>query len=204
MPERIPVLLIEDSGKDADLIRRAFADASIADPLVVVHTAEEALRYLTGEGRFGDRGRFPLPRIILLDLKLPGRDGFWFLEWIRTKPSLQSVRVIVLAGSESVFDLHHAYQLGAASYVLKPVNFAGLVEVMNALKAYWLEHNRDAPPSPLPAAPGSASFAVSAPTLVVPPVPPTKPSRRRAQRPPGNRSPKRSHSACSGLSRSRS
>ena len=131
-------LLVEDSADDVLLIRRAFQKANIVNPLKLVTSGDEAIVYLSGVGPYANRAEFPLPSVILLDLKLTGRDGFAVLEWIRWQPTLRNLRVIVLTSSNSVSDVERANALGANSFLVKPVEFSHLVEMMQAIRGYWL------------------------------------------------------------------
>ena len=90
------MLLVEDDPNDILLIQRAFAKACLVNPLKVVRDGEEALNYLSGSGEFADRGRYPLPSLILLDLKLPRKSGLEILQWLRQQPALKHIPVIVL------------------------------------------------------------------------------------------------------------
>jgi CheY-like chemotaxis protein len=131
-------LLIEDTENDVLLIQRAFIKAKILNPLLIVKTAEEAVAYLQGEGRYSNRIEFPLPELILLDLKLPGMDGFDFLRWIRRQEGLATMRVVVLTSSDLMRDVNLAYQLGANSFLVKPVDFERFVEISQALNGFWM------------------------------------------------------------------
>lgn len=138
MSDQALFLLIEDTENDVLLIQRAFIKAKILNPLLIVKTAEEGVAYLQGEGRYHNRAEFPLPSLILLDLKLPGMDGFEFLRWIRRQPGLTSMRVVVLTSSDLMRDVNLAYQLGANSFLVKPVDFERFVEISQALNGYWM------------------------------------------------------------------
>ena len=132
MSEQALFLLIEDTENDVLLIRRAFAQAKILNPLQVVNSAEEAIAYLRAQGRYSSRAEFPLQALILLDLKLPGMDGFEFLRWIRQQPGLETTRIVVLTSSDLTHDVNLAYQLGANSFLVKPVDFDALNAIINA------------------------------------------------------------------------
>ncbi len=132
------MLLVEDREDDVLLVRRAFAKANIINPLHVVHDGLEALAYLKGEGPYANRVEFPLPELILLDLKMPGMDGYEVLRWIRKHPTLSALRVVVLASSEEIRDVNLAYKLGANSFLVKPVELERFVEMLVALNGYWL------------------------------------------------------------------
>jgi len=138
MSDRALFLLVEDTEDDVLLIHRAFLKANILNTLQVVRSGEEAIEYLQGTGRFSNRAEFPLPSLVLLDLKMKGIDGFEVLRWIRQQPALTRLRVVVLTSSNAVGDVNLAYQLGANSFLVKPVDFDRLVEISQALKGYWL------------------------------------------------------------------
>ena len=133
-----PFMLVEDTPDDVVLVRRAFEKAHITNPLHVVSSGEDAILYLRGEGPYANRDEFPLPALVLLDLKLPLKDGFEVLSWIREQPTMRALRVVVLTSSERFEDLDRACRLGANSILVKPLEFSRLVEVMQALKGYWM------------------------------------------------------------------
>jgi CheY-like chemotaxis protein len=138
MSDQALFLVVEDNEDHVLLIRRAFAKSKVVNPLQVVRRGEDAIAYLEGTGRFSNRAEFPLPSVILLDLKLTGLDGFEVLRWIRQQPSLRAVRVVVLTSSNEIRDVNLAYQLGANSFLVKPVDFEDFVRVTQALQGYWL------------------------------------------------------------------
>jgi CheY-like chemotaxis protein len=138
MSDQALFLLVEDADNDAVLIRRAFVKGNIINPLQVVTSGDQAIAYLKGEGAFANRAEYPLPELVLLDLKLPGIDGFQVLRWIRQQPELKALRVVVLTSSDRIQDVNLAYQLGANSFLVKPVDFERFVEISQALKGYWL------------------------------------------------------------------
>jgi len=131
-------LLVEDNEDHVLLIRRAFVKSKVLNPLQVVRTGEDSIAYLEGTGRFSNRAEFPLPSVILLDLKLTGMDGFEVLRWIRQQPGFRAVRIVVLTSSNAIRDVNLAYQLGANSFLVKPVDFEDFVRVTQALQGYWL------------------------------------------------------------------
>jgi len=132
------ILLAEDNETDVLLTRRAFAKIGLINPLHVVSDGEETIAYLSGEGKYCNRSEYPLPVLLLLDLKMPRKSGLEVLAWIRQQPSLRALRVIVLTTSELFRDVNEAYQLGANSYIVKPVDLDQFVRVSQALKGYWL------------------------------------------------------------------
>ncbi|MEO5961289.1 MAG: response regulator [Opitutaceae bacterium] len=136
------ILLVEDNEDDAFFMRRALRDAGIENPVVHLEDGREAIDYLSGNGKYADRAAFPLPAIVFLDLKLPIKTGLQVLEWLRREPSLMKLIVIVLTSSNEPVDLKRAYQLGANSYVVKPLTGAQLLELAAAFKLWWLKINR--------------------------------------------------------------
>jgi len=138
MSEQALFLLVEDDENDIVLIRRSFIKANVLNPLHVVRTGEEAIEYLTGEGKYARRGEFPLPGLVLLDLKLGKMDGLEVLRWIRKQKGLSSIRVVILTASDDMRDVNEAYQAGANSFLIKPLDFERFVEVSQAISGYWL------------------------------------------------------------------
>lgn len=132
------ILLVEDDSNDVLLIRRAFRKSDVVNPIQVVGDGEEAIAYLSGRGPYADRERYPLPVLLLLDLKLPRKSGFEVLEWLRQQPGLKRLPVAVLTSSDETPDINRAYDLGANSYLVKPVRFEGLLRMVQTLNLYWL------------------------------------------------------------------
>jgi CheY-like chemotaxis protein len=141
-PENLTILLVEDDPNDVMLVKRAFEKANIVNPIQVVDNGEDAQDYLLGEGKFSDRQNFPLPVIILLDLKLPRRSGLEVLEWLRVQPSLKRIPVVILSSSTENRDINKAYDIGVNSYLIKPVEFDDLLDLVKNLKLYWLIMNK--------------------------------------------------------------
>jgi len=137
------ILLVEDDPNDIILIKRAFEKARITNPLQVVEDGEEAISYLAGKGPYGDREKYSLPMLILLDLKLPRKSGHEVLEWLCQQPILKRLTVVVLTSSQQSSDINRAYDLGANSYLVKPVTFDALVEMVKTLNLYWLLLNEN-------------------------------------------------------------
>jgi len=139
------VLIAEDNPEDIALFRRAFEQLGYTGPLQYVSDGEQAIGYLAGEGKFHNRSEFPLPAFLLLDLKMPRKNGFDVLEWIRSQASLAEMRTVVLTTSDDLREVSRAYQLGAASFLTKPVNFTEFKDTIQALFNYWLALNKAAP-----------------------------------------------------------
>lgn len=136
------ILLVEDDPNDVLLIQRAFQKAGLRDLLKVVRDGEQAIEYLSGQGNCANRERHPLPYLLLLDLKMPGTDGFEVLQWVRAQPEFKRLLVVVLTSSNLQADVDRAYELGANSYLVKPVEFEEMVNMLQRFEAYWTEINR--------------------------------------------------------------
>jgi DNA-binding response OmpR family regulator len=138
---RTTILHVEDDPNDAMLFRHACRKAEVDFELYGVNDGDEAIDYLRGTSDFGDRRRFPLPQLVLLDLKLPRVSGFDVLAWIRHEATLKTLPVIVLSSSSHESDIQRAYDLGANSYLVKPVGFDALVGVVRTIQGYWVSYN---------------------------------------------------------------
>lgn len=147
MADQAVFLLVEDSENDIALIQRAFAQSQMLNPVVVVKNGEEAMAYFMGIGPYKNRAEFPLPSLVLLDLKLPGMSGIEFLKWLRQQPGMSTTRVVVLTSSNLTRDVNDAYQAGANSFLVKPVDFEMFAQIAAALSGYWLW--MDKPPETL-------------------------------------------------------
>ncbi len=141
MSEKV-VLLVEDNPDDEALTLRALRKHNLANEIVVARDGQEALDYLFGEGSYSGRDTSVLPQVILLDLKLPKVDGLQVLERLRADPRTRHVPVVVLTSSAEEKDLIRSYDLGANSYVRKPVDFEQFLEAARQLGLYWLVLNR--------------------------------------------------------------
>jgi len=137
-PEQYVILLVDDREDDLTVIRRAFTKSRILNPILAVQSGEEAIAYLRGEGKYSNRAEYPLPELILLDLKMPGLSGFDVLKWIRQHPTLKTIRIVVLTASDHMKDVNLAYELGANSFLVKPVEFDRFLDLANAINGYWL------------------------------------------------------------------
>ncbi len=135
------ILLVEDSPVDILLMQRAFRNETFANTsLQIVRDGDAAVFYLNGDAEYSDRARYPLPTIILLDLKLPRRSGHEVLAWLKQHPELKRLPVVILTSSRQTLDVDRAYDLGVNSYLVKPVGFASLLEMMNTFSKYWLNY----------------------------------------------------------------
>jgi CheY-like chemotaxis protein len=139
------ILQVEDDSNDVFLLEHAFRMAEIVHPLRVTKDGQEAIDYLSGEGRFSERGQHPLPRLVLLDLKMPRKNGMEVLEWIREHPVFHNLPVIIFSSSYRASDIDQAYLRGANSFVVKPPCVEKRVELARFIKGFWLNYNE--PPS---------------------------------------------------------
>lgn len=139
------VLLVEDNIDEVNLIQRAMRKAGMNVPVRIVSDGDAAVDYLNGDGRFFDRGQFPVPTLVLLDLKLPRRNGFEVLTELRRHAALGKTIVVVLTSSQESEDVRRAYAAGANSYLVKPIKPAAMQELMNRVRQYWLESNEPPP-----------------------------------------------------------
>jgi CheY-like chemotaxis protein len=140
--ERRPltILMADDDTEDCRLSQEALNDARLLNDMRFVYDGAELLDYLRGSGEYGEGGReAPEPGIILLDLNMPKMDGREALAEIKADPELRSIPVVVLTTSKAEEDILRSYDLGANSFITKPVTFTGLVEVMQGLSRYWFE-----------------------------------------------------------------
>jgi two-component system response regulator len=135
------LLLVEDNPDDEALTLRALQKYNLSNHIEVARDGQEALDYLFGEGKYQDRDAGALPQVILLDLKLPKIDGLQVLERLRADTRTRQVPVVVLTSSDDERDIIRSYDLGANSYVRKPVDFEQFLEAARQLGLYWLVLN---------------------------------------------------------------
>ena len=127
------ILLAEDNEDDVQMFRRVLRQAAIQTPFHVVSDGEEAIAYLSGEGKYAQRDEYPLPDLLLLDLKMPRKDGFEVLAWLRTHPTLCPLRTVVLTASDDMREIVRAYAFGANSFLTKPVNFTEFKDTLQEM-----------------------------------------------------------------------
>ena len=141
------ILYAEDDENYARLLECTLKQAGYNHTLRVVKDGSEAMMYLKGEEKYADRAQFPLPNVVLADLKMPRVTGFEVLEWIRKRPELRSLIVVVLTSSASHEDISKAYELGANAYLVKPTDTTQLLDILQAIKHFWLTHNHAPQPT---------------------------------------------------------
>ena len=132
------ILVAEDNDDHIVFIKRAFKQAGFLNPVQVVGDGAKAISYLNGDGKYADRTNYPLPGLLLLDLKMPNKNGFEVMEWIRAQASLRYLKIVVLTTTDRVFDVQRAYELGASSFLVKPLDFHDFVQLGPTLKGFWI------------------------------------------------------------------
>jgi len=135
----ITILMADDDEDDRLLTQDALAESRVLNELHFVEDGVELLEYLERKGKFEDKTLSPRPGLILLDLNMPRMDGREALQAIKANPNLKGIPVVILTTSKQEEDMVKGYDLGAASYITKPVTFDGLVELMKTLVKYWVE-----------------------------------------------------------------
>ena len=136
------ILLVEDELADVKLIQRALKKVGLANRIDVARDGQVATDYIFGNAQFSNRHKFPLPLLILLDLKLPKITGLEFLKSIKSTNHLKRIPVIVLTSSSESSDIDQAYEFGANSYLVKPVKFSAFCEIASKINLYWLLLNK--------------------------------------------------------------
>lgn len=132
------ILLAEDEANDAFFVRWAFEKAGLPHKIAHVYDGQEALDYLSGASQYSDRQRYPVPALLLLDLKMPRLGGFDVLEWLKTRPEFRHLPVVIFSSSDNENDVRHARDLGAKEYRVKPSDIAKFVELAHHLDKKWL------------------------------------------------------------------
>lgn len=135
------ILLVEDRPDEVELMKQALHQAGITNPLRVLSDGAEAIAYFEGVNRYADRSAWPLPRLILLDLKLPKRSGLDVVAWAKKDPRLRRIPTVIVTSSRENSDMERAYAAGANSYLVKPTSFREFVETMKITATYWINHN---------------------------------------------------------------
>jgi CheY-like chemotaxis protein len=133
------ILMADDDADDRLLAQEAMHESRVLNELHFVEDGVQLLSYLRGDDEFSDRTLYPMPGLILLDLNMPKMDGREALAEIKADPRLRRIPVVILTTSKAEEDMVKGYDLGAASYITKPVTFDALVELMRTLGKYWVE-----------------------------------------------------------------
>jgi CheY-like chemotaxis protein len=136
--KQFTVLLVEDDLNDIFLVKRAFRTAKIPNPLQIVTDGEEAIAYLQGAGKYSDREAYPLPKLIVMDIKMPRLSGFEVLEWVKGNGRpWRLIPVIIVSSSNNPSDINRAYELGANAYMVKPMNYRAVEHLFESITHYW-------------------------------------------------------------------
>jgi len=139
--EPLKILLVEDNPAHAEMVVRSFEINRIANEINHVEDGEQALDYLNHRNKFSDENKYPMPHLVLLDLRLPKVDGLQVLEKIKTTDNLMSIPVVILTTSAADMDVAKAYKCHANSYLVKPIDFDSFTKMMDELGYYWLAWN---------------------------------------------------------------
>jgi len=139
MLDHVAILLAEDDKNDVFLMRRGLEKAGVPNPLFVVENGREVIDYLAGNAPYTPREHFPLPGLMLLDLKMPWMDGFDVLAWLRTKKQFDTLPVVVLTSSKLQTDIDRSRQLGVYDYRVKPQAMEDLVRLLDDVRKCWLD-----------------------------------------------------------------
>ncbi len=147
MPNEISstLLVVEDEDSDVFFLERTIRKAGVNNPVQVVRNGKQAIDYLSAEGPYADRSKYPLPCLIFLDLHLPGKSGLEVLTWMRNQPELDPVIIVLLTGSKEEAAISTAYEIGANSYLVKPATVDSLTVLLEALDLYSLDLNPNDP-----------------------------------------------------------
>ncbi len=132
-----PILIAEDDDNDALFLKRTFEKVGITTPIQIVHDGEEAILYLGAEGKYADRDQYPFPRLVMTDIKMPKRDGFEVLQWVKRHPECHIIPIIVWSSSAMGSDVAKAYQLGANCYFKKPSSPDAWNDAIELIFKFW-------------------------------------------------------------------
>jgi CheY-like chemotaxis protein len=135
----ITILMADDDPDDCKMAKEALEESRLANDFRFVEDGEELVDYLHRRGKYADPVNSPLPGLILIDLNMPRKDGREALKEIKTDPNLRQIPVVVLTTSESEEDIFCSYDLGANSYITKPVKFESLIDIIKTLGRYWFQ-----------------------------------------------------------------
>jgi len=145
MIDPIAILLVEDNPMDVELTLRAFKRSKMQNPIQIVRDGQEALDYVHRRGVYADPATSPVPGLILLDIRLPRIDGLEVLRALKSHPVYRPIPVVMLTTSRDDNDVTKSYDLGANSYIVKPVDFDKFLEVIGRIELYWILTNLQPP-----------------------------------------------------------
>ena len=138
MNRSFPILLVEDDPDDVFFVQRAFDSAHLKHPLFAVGDGQEAINYLSGKGPYADHSVYPLPQLVLADLKMPRVSGFDLITWMRNDKHCKLVPIIILSSSALPADVNRAYALGANAYMVKPADAHSLERLFQTIAEFWM------------------------------------------------------------------
>jgi CheY-like chemotaxis protein len=133
-----PVLIADDSEADIFFLLRAFATANVKNPIYVVRGGAEAMQYLAGEGKFANRNRYPAPKIVLLDLKMPAPDGLDVLRWKQQRSNLPKILWVALSNFDAIKTINEAYAAGATTFLTKPLDGDDIRHLIESFDEFWV------------------------------------------------------------------
>jgi CheY-like chemotaxis protein len=137
-PALLPILAAEDEESDRFILSLAFERAELANPLITVNDGQEAVDYLAGGAPFGDRVVYPLPALLILDVKMPRMSGFDVLAWLATRSEFKDLPAVMLSSSADDSDIRQAQEKGARDYFVKPHSLSDFVKLLQTLQRRWL------------------------------------------------------------------
>jgi CheY-like chemotaxis protein len=140
MHRQCTILIVDDDENDIFFVKRAFTEINVHCVFQILKNGQEVVDYLSAHREYADREKYPLPMMILMDLKMPIMDGFQVLAWLRNRPGLKVIPTIVFSSSDVPADITRAYELGANSFMTKSVTYDGLLLKLQTLSQYWLEY----------------------------------------------------------------
>ena len=147
-PRSAVILIVEDDPNDVLFLTRAFKKANIRQALRVARDGQEAIEYLAGTGPYQDRDQYPLPCLVILDVKLPKKNGLEVLQWLRHREGLGDLPVVMVTSSEENGDKDQALRQGIEAYRVKPVSFEQLLKLAEDIRQEAEDHCKDARPLP--------------------------------------------------------
>ena len=135
------MLIAEDSEADIFFLLRAFGASGVKNPVHVVRTGAEAMQYLSGDGKYSNRTKYPMPSIVLLDLKMPSPDGLEVLRWKQYRPDLQKILWVALSNFDGIKTINEAYSAGATTFLTKPLDGKDVQHLIEGFNDYWQLQN---------------------------------------------------------------